>query len=154
MPKWILLLLAVPLVGYMILQALSIVLSAIARRRPYQPSRLQPITGKVAILYLTCDDFDPSACLTLLDQDGVEAEIFILDDSMQSSERKRINEWCRGQDTSIRVIRRSDRSGYKGGNINHWLALFGDPQAYRYLLLADADERIPRNFTCRLLESL
>jgi cellulose synthase/poly-beta-1,6-N-acetylglucosamine synthase-like glycosyltransferase len=154
MPMWVLLLLTAPLAGYMIWHALSIVLSAIARRRVHRPSQLLPIVGKVALLYVTYNDFNPSACLTLLDQDGVDYEIFILDDSTLSSERKRIDEWCRGQDVLIRVIRRSDRSGYKGGNVNHWLALFGDPEVYRYLLLVDADERIPRNFTCRLLESL
>ena len=132
--------------------ALGIVLSALVGQRWCCQSPLQPPIGKVALLYLTCNDFNPSACLTLLDQEGIEFDVFVLDDSTEISEKKRIDDWAviRG----IRVIRRSSRAGYKGGNVNYWLAHLGDPAVYPYVLLVDADEHIPVDFTQRLLECL
>lgn len=148
------LLLTIPLAGYLIWHTLGIVLSTIARRKRCCQSTLQLPTGKVALLYLTCNDFNPSACSTLLEQQGIEFDVFVLDDSTQVSERKRIDDWIRNQNNAVRVVRRSDRSGYKGGNVNHWLTRFGDPVIYPFLLILDADEHVPADFARRLLECI
>jgi cellulose synthase/poly-beta-1,6-N-acetylglucosamine synthase-like glycosyltransferase len=90
----------------------------------------------------------------LLDQKGIEFDFFLLDDSSRLSERQRIDNWSHNQSTAVRIVRRSDRLGYKGGNINHWLARFGDPTVYPYVLLVDADEHVPPDFAYHLLKWL
>lgn len=145
-------LLVAPLIALLIWHVISILLSVEVRsRRPCQPSSRSP-AGKVALLYLTCDDFNPSACSSLLGQEGPECDLFILDDSTRTSVRKRIDDWVCGRNEAVRVVRRLGRSAYKGGNVNHWLdQVKGLAAQYRWALLADADEHLPRDFTHRLL---
>lgn len=154
MLSWVLLLLAVPLGGYVLWHALGLLLSAVVRRQAGLPAPAGPYPGKIALLYLTCNDFNATACATMLEQCGIAGEVFILDDSTQRVEQQAIDAWVRVQPHAIRVVRRADRAGYKGGNINHWLTAFGDPAVYPYVLLVDADEHLPADFTCRLLACL
>lgn len=149
-----LVLLATPLAGYIVWHALGMALSALVRWQARGPIPVGPCTSKVALLYLTCNDFQAEACATLLAQVGITGEVFILDDSTQLAEQQAIDAWARAQDGVMRVVRRADRTGYKGGNINHWLASYGDPTVYPYVLLVDADEQLPPDFTQRLLATL
>jgi hypothetical protein len=110
--------------------------------------------GRVAILYTTANDFDADACRSLLTQKQVEFDLFILDDSTHPEEKERIDRWVADQNHHIVVLRRTHRTGFKGGNINHWLQHFGNPEKYPYLLLVDADEYIPPTFTYQLLTRL
>ncbi len=146
---WILF--ALPPVAYILWYVYAVLFSSVARRKWRYPSNLQYPVGKTAFLYPTCDDFNGSACATLLRQEDIEFDLFILDDSTQDSERRRIDDWVREQNDDIQVIRRPNRSGYKGGNINHWLKRFGDPVVYSYMLVVDADEHIPADFARQLI---
>lgn len=150
------LLLSLPLGGYVLWHSANIALSGIAHRRARSPAGADqvPPPGKVALLYLACDDFDPHACSTLLWQEGVDFDIFILDDSTRSAEHRRIEEWCRAQAKPITIVRRAHRTGFKSGNINHWLTHVGDAHVYPYMLVIDADEHIPSDFARALLHHL
>jgi len=140
------LLLAAPFIGYVVWHTTNVVLSAIARGRSQCLSPERTSSAKIALLYPTCDDFSPVACTTLLNQKNIEFDLFILDDSADPLRREQIDDWVCRQDRKIQIVRRSNRSGYKGGNINHWLVNFGDPKNYPYVFLVDADECIPPYF--------
>jgi cellulose synthase/poly-beta-1,6-N-acetylglucosamine synthase-like glycosyltransferase len=119
----------------------SLIASWVARRaRPRLGAVSRDTT--VAILYTACDDFDPVSCSFLLQQEGVDCDLYILDDSTLPGERQRIDDWVAAQADSVRVVRRSSRSGFKAGNINHWLSYVERPVGYAYLLLVDADTEL------------
>lgn len=146
--------LVTPLVSYTLWHLIGILLSLIELQKHRCISEEQNLSGKVAILYPTCDDFNPKALATLLRQEGVKADIFILDDSTQAKQQCLINEWIQSQVSDIQVVRRLNKEGYKGGNINYWLSLYGDSSIYPYILIVDADELLPPDFTLGLLKCL
>ena len=149
-----LLALAFPIIGYIVWDSLGVILSLAYRYRQRKEKATQASLPHVAILYPTCDDFDPQACATLLRQTGVSFDLFILDDSTKAAEREHIGEWGARQSTKITIVRRQDRQGFKGGNINNWLTLYGDPCTYPHFLLVDADEHLPQTFTKELLRRI
>lgn len=155
MTVFIFAILLMPLIGYTLWHLMGIIVSAMERQKPIYRSALQTtmdkVPGKVAILYTTCNDFNPAALMTLINQKHVATDIFILDDSTSDTVRDQIDEWVNSHPVDVLVVRRSNRMGYKGGNINHWLSKFGDPNRYPYILIADADECLPSNFTSQLL---
>jgi cellulose synthase/poly-beta-1,6-N-acetylglucosamine synthase-like glycosyltransferase len=48
------------------------------------------------------------------------------------------------------VLRRGTRRGFKAGNLNHWLDLYGTH--YTYFVVLDSDSSIPDDFITRLVE--
>ena len=147
----IILLFSIPLVAYLLWYCFGIVLSFFARNKKENLAK-KHYSGKVAFLYLTCNDFSTSACSTLFKQKGIEFDLFVLDDSTKRKERDRIDQWIKAQGVRINVIRRFDRNGFKAGNINHWLDKYGDPITYPYILIVDSDEHLPDIFTQNLLK--
>ena len=77
----------------------------------------------------------------------------MLDDSSDSDEKTRVDVWAASH-KDVRIVRRSHRMGYKGGNINHWLENFGAPIQYPFVLVIDADETVPPDFTLGLLRRI
>ena len=77
----------------------------------------------------------------------------MLDDSSDSDEKTRVDVWAASH-KDVRIVRRSHRMGYKGGNINHWLENFGDPIQYPFVLVIDADETVPPDLTLGLLRRI
>jgi hypothetical protein len=159
MPITILLLLATPLAFMFSWLVLGIAMSAAVRRRAYCRSSeggpVKAAAGRIAILYLTCDDFNETACLSLLAQEGVTCDVFILDDSTNASQRRRIDSWVQGRGRNVVLVRRSQRIGYKAGNVNNWLAGQDDrATVYPYMLLVDSDGCLPSDFASRLLRCL
>ena len=98
----------------------------------------------VAILYPTCDDFQREAVMTCLAQDYSEFHVFLLDDSRNESCRRMVDDFNKEFPDRTTVVRRSDRKGFKAGNLNH--ALRGAARNYPFFAVMDADERIPTNF--------
>lgn len=115
--------------------------------------RAQQAGRRVAILYTTCDDFCREACETLICQDYPHCDVFVLDDSSTTGSRT-IDAWIEKHNPQVRVVRRSDRCGHKAGNLNNWLDLHGDPRRYPFVLVVDADEKLPRAFVKDLLGDL
>ncbi len=98
----------------------------------------------VAILYPTCDDFQREAVLTCLAQDYLDFHVFVLDDSRSTSFKQTVDAFGREFPDRVTVIRRTDRKGFKAGNLNH--ALRDAARDYPLFAVMDADERIPVNF--------
>ena len=150
----VLFILAAPAFAYLLWDVLGLVLGNVAKRK-FKNGKIAPAaTSKIAMLYPCSDDFDASACETLLKQEGVEFDFFVLDDSTQAAEQMQVDAWAAKQSRPIVVVRREDRKGYKGGNINNWLRLYGDPKKYPFLLLVDADEHLLPRFTQTLLRRI
>jgi len=103
----------------------------------------------VALLYTTCNDFQEDAARSHLNQDYNRYHFFVLDDSSQPGYRARIDAFAKLFPGRVTVIRRSERTGFKAGNVNHAIRLIGD--AYDYFSISDADTVLPPNFIRALL---
>lgn len=147
---------AIPLIAYSAWQIAGILVSCISRML----ASVDHATTKncshigVALLYPTCDDFSLEAFETLLGQKGICFTLFILDDSTTPECRDAIDKCAAARPDIITVVRRQNRRGFKGGNLNHWLHNFADPKQYPFFLVVDADERLPPTFACNLLTTM
>ncbi len=127
---------------------LAVVLFAWLAAPPRLPEAASgEIRPAVAILYPTCNDFQPSAVLTCLAQDYPDFHVYILDDSSDDDFRRTVDRFSSDFPRRITVVRRPDRSGFKAGNLNYALrhAAAREP----YFVVVDADEHLPRNFLSR-----
>ena len=88
---------------------------------------------RVAALYVCRDDVDSEALRALHRLRNVD--VFLLDDSVSPEVRAVVDsaEFC--------VVRRGSQDGFKAGNLNHWLRLYGN--SYRYFLVLDSDSIVP-----------
>ena len=102
----------------------------------------------VAVLYLTCDDFDPVACRSCLEQDHPTLRLIICDDSRQASSRAAVDAWVAQCGQEVQISRRSNRRGFKAGNLNHAIENCVEEE---FIVVCDADEIIPTDFVSRLL---
>lgn len=80
-------------------------------------------------------------------QDYENFETIILDDSSKSEYLKRIDDFA--ERPGVTVVRRSDRAGFKAGNLNHYLQGRTD---YDYFVVLDSDEVIPENYIKEVLK--
>ena len=101
----------------------------------------------VALLYPTCNDFQLEAITTCLNQDYPDFHVFLLDDSTRQEYRDMADAFQAAHPDKTTVVRRSDRQGYKAGNLNH--ALRGPAATYPLFAVVDADERLPEDFLHR-----
>lgn len=144
---------AVLIAGYALCAALiwfagirSLTLWMLARRmlRRSAAPRLQTAASapfRVAMLYCVCDDFAADALRASMRQ-SVEVDTYILDDSRDAAHRTRVDAFAAEQVAT--VIRRTSRTGFKAGNLNHALrALQGRYDAY---VVLDSDTVLPRGF--------
>jgi cellulose synthase/poly-beta-1,6-N-acetylglucosamine synthase-like glycosyltransferase len=122
-------------------------ISLFPRRRHLARARLHG-DERVAILYTTCDDFDPEACHSCLDQTYPHTRLIICDDSADDSYRQRIDAWAAQFSAKVTVVRRPIRRGFKAGNLNHVITRFVHEE---HILVCDADEFIPPDFVARIL---
>lgn len=97
-----------------------------------------------AILYPCLHDLKEEAIQSFLDQDYSNYHIFILDDSTDTLEQKKVDVIALNYESKITVIRREERKGYKAGNLNNALDVIKD--TFKYFAVADADEILPENF--------
>ena len=107
---------------------------------------------EVAILYPTCNDFQPEAADSCLNQDYSAFHIFLLDDSTQNKYCSAVDAFHAAHPESTTVVRRSTRLGFKAGNLNH--ALRGAAANYPFFAVVDADERLPADFLRRIVPYL
>ncbi|MFC4760814.1 glycosyltransferase [Fructobacillus durionis] len=97
---------------------------------------------KVALIYVTCNDFIPDALDTCMNQTYPNTHTYILDDSTDFTYQQKIDAF-REKHEKTDVIRRSKHLGFKAGNINHFLKKYDN---WDYFVLLDSDEIIPNNF--------
>jgi GT2 family glycosyltransferase len=77
--------------------------------------------------------------------------VYILDDSSNPVFRSQVDRFAARHPGTVRVVRRSDRRGFKAGNINHALETVAKEPLFA---LADADEILPPDFLARLAPRL
>ncbi|MGN0458125.1 MAG: glycosyltransferase [Huintestinicola sp.] len=100
------------------------------------------------LLYCTCNDFNPKALSACRKQDYPNFKTIILDDSSDPKYIKEINKY-RVRHGNVEVVRRTDRTGYKAGNLNNYLK---DRHDYDYFVVLDSDEVIPPDYITKVLK--
>lgn len=103
----------------------------------------------VAVLYLTRNDFNESACLSCLNQKYNNFKVFILDDSHGTEIMQSIDVFSSKVSGKVKVIRRTDKTGFKAGNINHALNLIH--KEFEYFIISDSDGILPEDFITECL---
>lgn len=107
--------------------------------------------SKVALLYCTCNDFNGEALAKCLDQDHINSDFYILDDSTQPEYIVQIDKFVsQYTDRRVIVVRRKNHKGFKAGNLNNWLKQYMNN--YDYFVILDSDEVIPDNFVTDCLK--
>ncbi|HLF26918.1 MAG TPA: glycosyltransferase [Anaerolineae bacterium] len=108
----------------------------------------------IAVFHTVCDDFQPDAALSCVSQEYPEFHVYLLDDSSTEDSKRRVDDFGRKFEKLVTIIRRTNRIGFKAGNLNN--ALSKIPGGYKYIALADSDTFLPSGFlraTSRLLDS-
>lgn len=105
---------------------------------------------KILLLYCTCNDFDSSSLEKSMKQKYHNFKTVILDDSDNEDYKAQIDEFSRIH--NIEVIRRSNRVGFKAGNINNYLLSEEIKGSYDYIVILDSDEILPENFITESLK--
>ena len=75
-------------------------------------------TDKVLMAYCTCNDFDGRSLEESMKQTYAHVTTVILDDSTEESYKTAVDDFARKH--GLQVVRRTDRIGFKAGNINHY----------------------------------
>lgn len=123
---------------------MSFLFSFIMRRKGNKIVRSYENTPAVAILYPCMNDIKENSILACLAQDYPDYTLYILDDSTEVSEHKRVDDLGRKYGKYVSIIRRKENKGFKAGNINNALRMIGN--RYKYICVVDADEQIPPTF--------
>lgn len=116
-------------------------------------SRLRPVPRfrlvnepHVILVYCTRNDFNGSSLAQSMAQDYGNFRTVILDDSDKPEYIAQINEFAYAH--RVEVVRRSNRKGFKAGNLNNFLRT----ATYDYFVILDSDEVIPPGFISRMLD--
>ena len=105
---------------------------------------------KILMAYCTCDDFDGESLDKSIKQTYTNFDVVILDDSTTEEYKEKVNEFALAH--GIKVVRRTDRKGFKAGNINNYFfSKECKEKGYAYYVILDSDEILPENY---LYESL
>lgn len=112
-------------------------------------SPVSPASLRVALLYCVADDLDLAAISASGDQD-LAVDVVVLDDSHEAATREAVDAAAAANGWT--VVRRTDRRGFKAGNLNHGLSVLrGRHDAY---VLCDSDVVLPGDFVRRSLPAL
>lgn len=117
----------------------------VKKRRVVDPIFSRTNNPHVVLVYCTRNDFNADALARSMNQDYVNVRTVILDDSDQLTYREEIDAFAKAHD--VTVVRRSDRTGFKAGNLNNYLR----DASYDYFVLLDSDEVIPPEYIRRSL---
>jgi cellulose synthase/poly-beta-1,6-N-acetylglucosamine synthase-like glycosyltransferase len=104
---------------------------------------------KVAILYLTMNDFQYEAAFSCVTQEYQNYHLFILDDSNEKDTITEVDRFKEKFLEKVTVIRRKNRRGFKAGSINN--ALRNHILDFPYFAIIDSDGIIPNDFLKRLM---
>ncbi len=102
---------------------------------------------RVILLYCTRNDFNENALYKSMQQTYHNFEFFILDDSTTVEYKRKIDDFS--EKHGVKVIRRKDRKGFKGGNLNNFLK---GKTNYDYFAILDSDEILSNNFIIECLK--
>ena len=100
---------------------------------------------KVLMAYCTCNDFDGTSLEKSMKQTYPFVKTVILDDSTDEEYKNAVNEFALKH--GVQVVRRTDRKGFKAGNINNYFnSEECKNEGYRYYVILDSDEILPSNY--------
>lgn len=103
---------------------------------------------KFAIFYTTCDDFVTDSLLSCIQQEYPQDrfDVFVCDDSRESSNRSVIDEFCLNHGGAT-IVRRTGRSGFKAGNLNHaFKRMTENGDDHDWIVIVDADQMLSSRF--------
>ena len=127
--------------------AYNLVILAYSLKKPSPlPKREVRDIPKVAILYMTYNDMNEKSLESIFNLDYSNKEVLIVDDSTNPDMRKRLEDIA--EEHGAKLIRRSNRKGFKAGAINNALK-YTDAE---YVTICDADELMPANFITEALK--
>ncbi|HLF25574.1 MAG TPA: glycosyltransferase family 2 protein [Anaerolineae bacterium] len=126
-------------------------LAAFFRKTASQPEPARSPSQSIAILYVTCDDFNPNCCQSCIDQDYPSCRVLICDDSQELKYREMIREFLDKRSTKCELVTRPNNQGFKAGNLNHALKNCVNEE---WVLLVDADQLLPIDFLTKLAKRL
>jgi len=101
----------------------------------------------IVLVYCTANDFNEHSLERSMKQKYDNFKTVILDDSSKQEYLDRVDQFAKRHD--IEVIRRTDRAGFKAGNLNNYLKGRTD---YDYFVILDSDEVIPSTFITSALK--
>ena len=104
---------------------------------------------KVAICYVTKNDFQKTAIESCLNQNYKNFHVYILDDSTDKEYKEEIDNITE-EKSNLTVLRRKEQHGFKAGNLNYGLKQI--PSEYEFIAVVDADEIIPSDFIKDLID--
>ena len=108
-------------------------------------------TDKVLMAYCTCNDFDGKSLEESMKQTYPYVTTVILDDSTEAAYKEAVDEFARKH--GVEVVRRTDRVGFKAGNINHYFMSDAcKNKGYGYYVILDSDEILPRDYVVESLK--
>ncbi len=117
-------------------------------RAPHAQPPMPSPAPSVALLYTTYNDFVERSVASCLRQDYPSFRVYILDDSTDPESMLQVDAFAARHADQVTVVRRSDRKGFKAGNLNHALThVCREP----LFALVDADEILPPDFLTRLV---
>lgn len=111
------------------------------------PTRLSSETPRVVMVYCACNDFNAESLSASMQQDYRNYSVVILDDSNKVEEMEKVDAFALVY--GLEVIRRPNREGFKAGNLNNYLRNRTD---WKYFVILDSDEIVPKNFISRSLD--
>ncbi len=140
----------VNIVGFILFGNLLIVSRRLKKRVP----KIQPFKKPLSVAaVVTVYNEDPAIVEETLQSVKLAVEYyglgdtFLLDDSEDPGLANRYREICRK--LGVGYVRRGSREGYKAGNLNNFLRLYG--RRYDLLAVFDADQRPMRKFFSQLI---
>lgn len=107
-----------------------------------------PQNKAVTLVYCTCNDFNGEALEKCMHQTYPGCHFAILDDSRQPEYIADIDAFQNAH-PDVEVVRRSDHTGFKAGNLNNYLLNRDD---YDYFVILDSDEVIPDDYVENVLK--
>jgi cellulose synthase/poly-beta-1,6-N-acetylglucosamine synthase-like glycosyltransferase len=115
-------------------------------KTPITHSGPRSVYPLIYLVYCTCNDFNAASLAKSMEQSYPNIRTFILDDSSNPAFKNEIDIFARKN--LLSVIRRTDREGFKAGNLNHFLK----QAPCDYFVILDSDEIIPPLFVERALD--
>lgn len=124
-------------------------------RVPRMPSKSDAkFETKLALLYLTCDDFLPNCCYSCVEQDYPPelVRIVVCDDSRTPGFKSLVDSFVK-VNPQVALHRRETNQGFKAGNLNSVLGS-GILDDVDWVVILDADQTIPADFLRNFSEIL
>ena len=118
-------------------------------RRFEAPSSTLPPNPKVAVLYLTRNDFQYEAAVSCVQLDYPDFHVYMLDDSTDPDRAREVDAFHARFPDKTTVIRRQARQGFKAGSINNAVRTYITD--FPYFAVIDSDGVIPPDFLAKLM---